>query len=95
MKNKLGYSLGVLSDVAKQRNKAEEETFLNALEIRLEWCPECLVMMDKAHKDWNMARRRRRRRGWKNKIQMMRPMNGIRIVPDTHCWQLQILMVLW
>ena len=59
MKDKLGYSLRVQSDVVKQRNKAEEETFLDALEIMLEGCPECLVMMGKTHKDQNTARRRR------------------------------------
>ena len=62
--DKLGYSLRVLSDVAKQRCKEQEERFLTGLAGQLQGCPERLVMVDETHKDRNAARRRR---GWKKR----------------------------
>ena len=58
LSGKLGYSLRVLMDVGKQRNKDDEIAFLNALNLRLQGCPERLVMIDKMHKDRNASRRK-------------------------------------
>ena len=62
--DRLGYSLRVLSDVAKQRSIDDEERFLAGLDGLLQGCPERLVMVDETHKDRNAARRRR---GWKKR----------------------------
>ena len=59
MTNKLGYSLKVLSDVAKQRSKDEEIAFMNCLECMLQECPDRLIIVDETHKDRNASRRRR------------------------------------
>ena len=64
LKEKLDYSLQVLSTIAKQQCEDEETRYLQALEILLQSCPDRLVMVDESHKDRNAARRRR---GWRRK----------------------------
>jgi hypothetical protein len=64
LSNNLGYSMRVLNDVAKQRSKDNEISFLNALQLTIQDCPEQVILIDETHKDRNAARRRR---GWKFK----------------------------
>ena len=61
LKEKLEYSLQVLTTIAKQQSKDEETRYLQALNQLLQCCPERLIMVDETHKDRNAARRRR---GW-------------------------------
>ena len=77
---KLGYSLRVLSDVALQRNKEQEERFMAGLTGKLQGCPECLIVVDKIHLDQNTARRRR---GWKKKNSSAENNEWYRVVCNT------------
>ena len=61
LKEKLSYSLQVLSTIAKRQCEDEETRFLEALDMLLQSCPDRLLMVDETHKDRNAARRRR---GW-------------------------------
>ena len=71
---KLGYSFRV----CQMCNNDEELRFLAMLSGMLQGCPECLIMVDETHKDWNTDTRTSE---WKKgRIQMQRTMNGISLV---------------
>jgi len=58
---KIGYTLKVLTSIAKQQCEDEATMFHNALNLYLQGDIDRLIMIDESHKDRNAGRRRR---GW-------------------------------
>lgn len=59
--DKLYYSMTALQIMTRQQCEEDKTHFIQAMEIYLQPCLDCLITIDETRKDWNASRRRR---GW-------------------------------